>query len=89
MGVGLVKKDPWTKGESKAVEKVRGMLGVAGVANAPVAGSTAGSSTSANTTSASGATAVTSGTMSPKKVRLVTPSEQGKHASRSAAASRE
>ncbi|CAL5870187.1 uncharacterized protein PFLUO_LOCUS4422 [Penicillium psychrofluorescens] len=88
-GVGLVKKDPWTKGESKAVEKVRGMLGVAGVANAPAAGSTAGSSASANTTSASGAAAVTSGKMSPKKVRLVTPSEQGKRASRSAAASRE
>jgi hypothetical protein len=35
-GVGLVKRDPWTKGESKAVEKVRGMLGVAGVAAATV-----------------------------------------------------
>lgn len=65
------------------------MLGVAGVANAPAAGSTAGSSASANTTSPSGAAPVTSGTMSAKKVRLVTPSEQGKRASRSAAASRE
>ncbi|KAL4890791.1 hypothetical protein BDV59DRAFT_77695 [Aspergillus ambiguus] len=54
-GIGFVKQDTWAKGESKAVEKVRGMLG---------AGTTVGPNTSA--------------LMSPKKVRLVTPSEQGR-----------
>ncbi|KAJ5735443.1 uncharacterized protein N7483_000568 [Penicillium malachiteum] len=69
-GVGLVKRDPWTKGESKAVEKVRGMLGAAGVVAAT------GGTVSTNT-SAPGQ-AVSSGAVSPKKVRLVTPGEQGR-----------
>ncbi|GMF70711.1 WD40 repeat-containing protein [Aspergillus flavus] len=64
-GVGFVKRDPWTRGESKAVEKVRGMLSI---------GTSGG--TSASTTSAG--PSVSSNLMSPKKVRLVTPSEQGK-----------
>ncbi|KAJ5921406.1 hypothetical protein N7466_009732 [Penicillium verhagenii] len=67
-GAGLVKRDPWTKGESKAVEKVRGMLGAAGVV------ATTGGSVS--TTSSTGQP-VTSGAVSPKRVRLVTPGEQG------------
>ncbi|KAJ5095783.1 hypothetical protein NUU61_005139 [Penicillium alfredii] len=75
-GSSLVKRDPWTKGESKAVEKVRGMLGVAGVA-AATGGSGAGPNTSTANTS-SGPAPVSSGAMSPKKVRLVTPKEQGK-----------
>lgn len=66
-GVGFVKRDPWSRGESKAVEKVRGMLGVA-----------SGGAASASTTSSGGAGGGSSGMMSPKKVRLVTPSEQGK-----------
>ncbi|KAJ6152925.1 hypothetical protein N7497_007244 [Penicillium chrysogenum] len=74
-GVGLVKRDPWAKGESKAVEKVRGMLGVAGVA-AATGGSGAGPVTSANNTSSP--TPVSPGAMSPKRVRLVTPNEQEK-----------
>ncbi|EAW11478.1 WD repeat protein [Aspergillus clavatus NRRL 1] len=76
-GAGFVKRDPWTKGESKAVEKVRGMLGVAasGGSNAPTATMGAGGAPS-------------SGMMSPKKVRLVTPSEQGKQRSGSTRASR-
>ncbi|KAJ5667283.1 hypothetical protein N7507_003147, partial [Penicillium longicatenatum] len=65
-GVGLVKRDPWTKGESKAVEKVRGMLGAAGAV------ATTGGNVS---TTSSGQTAA-SGAVSPKKVRLVTPGEQ-------------
>ncbi|KAI1831698.1 hypothetical protein DTO006G1_4365 [Penicillium roqueforti] len=73
-GVGLVKRDPWSKGESKAVEKVRGMLGIAGIA-AATGGSGAGPNTSTNNTSpAPGET----GAMSPKRVRLVTPIEQDK-----------
>ncbi|KAJ5709290.1 hypothetical protein N7493_010624 [Penicillium malachiteum] len=69
-GVGLVKRDPWTKGESKAVEKVRGMLGAAGVVAAT--GGTVSSNTSAP------GQPVSSGAVSPKKVRLVTPGEQGR-----------
>lgn len=69
-GLGFVKRDPWAKGESKAVEKVRGMLGVA----------TSGGSTVAPVSANIGA-ASSSGTMSPKKVRLVTPIEQGKRRS--------
>ncbi|KAL2803203.1 WD repeat protein [Aspergillus granulosus] len=70
-GVGFVKRDTWTRGESRAVEKVRGMLGVgAQVGNVSpsttVTGSVAPSTTSSNMVS------------SPKKVRLVTPSEQQK-----------
>ncbi|PYI26938.1 hypothetical protein BP00DRAFT_354760 [Aspergillus indologenus CBS 114.80] len=67
-GAGFVKRDTWAKGESKAVEKVRGMLGV---------GASAGSTSTTATTSA-GPSGASSTTMSPKKVRLVTPSEQGK-----------
>ncbi|KAJ5131005.1 uncharacterized protein N7515_007044 [Penicillium bovifimosum] len=74
-GVGLVKRDPWTKGESKAVEKVRGMLGIAGVA-AATGGSGAGPVTSTNPTSTPAP--VSPGAMSPKRVRLVTPNEQEK-----------
>jgi hypothetical protein len=71
---GLVKRDPWSKGESKAVEKVRGMLGVAGVAAAS-GGSGAGPIISTNNNSSSPAP-VSPGAMSPKRVRLVTPIEQ-------------
>lgn len=73
-GVGLVKRDPWAKGESKAVEKVRGMLGVAGVA-AATGGSGAGPV--ANNSSPA---PISPGAMSPKRVRLVTPNEQEKSA---------
>lgn len=76
-GVGLVKRDPWTKGESKAVEKVRGMLGAAGVA-AQTGGSAAGSGASVTTSTAS-QSQPPSGAASPKKVRLVTPREQSRH----------
>ncbi|KAJ5137604.1 hypothetical protein N7526_003837 [Penicillium atrosanguineum] len=75
-GAGLVKRDPWTKGESKAVEKVRGMLGAAGVA-AATGGSGAGSNAS-TVSSAGGQGQISPGAVSPKKVRLVTPGEQGK-----------
>lgn len=70
-GVGFVKRDTWAKGESKAVEKVRGMLSV---------GASAGSASTATTTTTSVAPSATSSNLmsSPKKVRLVTPSEQGK-----------
>ncbi|KAJ5212290.1 uncharacterized protein N7498_003936 [Penicillium cinerascens] len=74
-GGGLVKRDPWTKGESKAVEKVRGMLGAAGVA-AATGGSGTGSNTSPGS-SVGGQGQVSPGAVSPKKVRLVTPGEQG------------
>ncbi|PYI08119.1 hypothetical protein BO78DRAFT_365631 [Aspergillus sclerotiicarbonarius CBS 121057] len=68
-GVGFVKRDTWTKGESRAVEKVRGMLGV---------GASAGSASTTTTTATSvGPSGASTSTMSPKKVRLVTPSEQG------------
>jgi hypothetical protein len=67
-GIGFVKRDPWTRGESKAVEKVRGMLSV---------GTSGGASASTNSAGPS----VSSNLMSPKKVRLVTPSEQGKRRS--------
>ncbi|KAJ5156199.1 hypothetical protein N7492_009002 [Penicillium capsulatum] len=69
-GVGIVKRDPWNKNESKAVEKVRGMLGAAGVAAAT--GSTGGGSSTNHTAPPS------PGAVSPKKVRLVTPVEQGR-----------
>lgn len=63
--VSFVRHDSWTTSESKAVQNVRSMLGA--------------------TASTSGASAVTgsasTGTMSPKKVRLVTPREQGKRRS--------
>ncbi|KAL4980318.1 hypothetical protein BDW66DRAFT_156547 [Aspergillus desertorum] len=74
-GVGFVQRDTWTKGESKAVEKVRGMLG-AGVNAGAVASS--GSATPSTTAATSIAPSATSSNLmsSPKKVRLVTPSEQ-------------
>jgi WD40 repeat protein len=64
----IAKRDPWVTGESRAVEKVRGML-----TSAPSSAGigTGGSGSTANTSSGGG-------TMSPKKVRLVTPVEQGK-----------
>lgn len=74
-GGGLVKRDPWTKGESKAVEKVRGMLGAAGAA-AATGGSGAGSNTP-TVSSAGGQGQVSPGAVSPKRVRLITPGEQG------------
>ncbi|KAE8350374.1 hypothetical protein BDV28DRAFT_139228 [Aspergillus coremiiformis] len=67
-GVGFVKRDPWTRGESKAVEKVRGLLSV-------------GTSGGTSTCTPSAGPSVSSNLMSPKKVRLVTPSEQGKRRS--------
>ncbi|KAL4875921.1 hypothetical protein BJY04DRAFT_149734 [Aspergillus karnatakaensis] len=77
-GLGFVKRDTWTRGESKAVEKVRGMLGVgAAVGNSVGTGS---ASTTGTTLTTSVAPSGTSSNMmsSPKKVRLVTPSEQEK-----------
>ncbi|KAJ9262793.1 hypothetical protein DTO212C5_7804 [Paecilomyces variotii] len=63
--VSFARHDSWTTSESKAVQNVRSMLGA--------------------TTSTSGASALTgstsTGVMSPKKVRLVTPREQGKRRS--------
>ncbi|KAI9371656.1 hypothetical protein BJX61DRAFT_534624 [Aspergillus egyptiacus] len=78
-GMGFVKRDTWTRGESKAVEKVRGMLGGA---------VSTGSASPATTMNTSVAPSGTSSNMmsSPKKVRLVTPSEQGKAPTRSASA---
>lgn len=83
-GAGFVKRDPWTRGESKAVEKVRGMLG--GGAGGGVGGfaSPSGATISSAATSdagGGGSGGTSSGVMSPKKVRLVTPSEQGKRTS--------
>lgn len=75
-GVGLVKRDPWSKGESKAVEKVRGMLGAAGIAAAT--GGNSGVSSNLGNSSSAGQSALSSGAVSPKKVRLVTPVEHGK-----------
>lgn len=70
-GIGFVKRDPWARGESRAVEKVRGMLG-------RVSSAGGSASTSASTGGhGHGTGALSSGMMSPKKVRLVTPSEQG------------
>ncbi|KAJ5234890.1 uncharacterized protein N7469_004058 [Penicillium citrinum] len=76
-GVGLVKRDPWSRGESKAVEKVRGMLGAAGIAAATGGNTTASSGASGNNSTA-GQSALSSGAVSPKKVRLVTPVEHGR-----------
>lgn len=69
VGLGFVKRDPWARGESKAVEKVRGML-----SDAPVG---AGAAAAAAAPAGPGA-GQSSGMVSPKKVRLVTPTEQGK-----------
>ncbi|KAJ5888211.1 hypothetical protein N7495_008252 [Penicillium taxi] len=76
-GVGLVKRDPWTRGESKAVEKARGMLGAAGVTTAPggSAGASAVSSIS-TTNSAPGQVPSISSVSSPRKVRVVAPIEK-------------
>ncbi|KAJ5698878.1 hypothetical protein N7462_000883, partial [Penicillium macrosclerotiorum] len=72
-GVGLVKRDPWAKGESRAVEKVRGMLGAAGVAAAT---GQSGAAASTSTINSAVQSPVSPGAVSPKKVRLVTPGEQ-------------
>lgn len=69
----MAKRDPWVTGESRAVEKVRGMLTPATSAGLGTAGSGSGSTANTGLTTSSGG-----GTMSPKKVRLVTPVEQGK-----------
>lgn len=74
-GANFVRRDPWTKTESKAVEKVRGMLGVAAPGGIPTTNTTNTTTTNNTITSSGGAT---SGMVSPKKVRLVTPSEQSK-----------
>lgn len=68
----FVKRDTWATGESKAVEKVRGMLGVGGGAGAT------GNYNNNTNNAAIGTTSSSGGTMSPKKVRLVAPGEQGK-----------
>lgn len=68
-GSVLARRDPWARGESMAVEKVRNMLNTAPSA-------TAGSSTS--TTATATGPPQPSALPSPKKVRLVTPSEQGR-----------
>ncbi|EGD89978.1 hypothetical protein H112_02449 [Trichophyton rubrum D6] len=68
----FIKRDSWTAGESRAVERVRGILG-GGVPStveagpAAVQGSTAGPSSGG---------LVPSAVISPKKVRLVAPGEQ-------------
>lgn len=69
----FAKRDSWTAGESKAVERVRGMLGVTGAAAANTTGlGSAASSSPTPVASGNGVSAV----LSPKKVRLVTPGEQ-------------
>lgn len=75
VGANFVRRDPWAKSESKAVEKVRGMLGAA-ASNADGTGNVA---PTINTVTSSGG--ASSGMGSPKKVRLVTPNEQGKRRS--------
>lgn len=67
---GFAKRDPWAMGESRAVEKVRGMLSAgAGVGVGGIGGGGGG---------AVNAGSPSPGMVSPKKVRLVTPTEQGK-----------
>lgn len=73
-GANFVRRDPWTKTESKAVEKVRGMLGSA----VPGGGGIPTTTNTANTNMITSSGGATSGMVSPKKVRLVTPSEQSK-----------
>ncbi|KAI1975705.1 SEA (Seh1-associated) complex subunit [Ophidiomyces ophidiicola] len=65
----FAKRDSWTAGESKAVERVRGMLGTVGSA-----GLGSAASSPATVMTSPDASAV----LSPKKVRLVTPGEQGR-----------
>ncbi|EEH48322.1 uncharacterized protein PADG_04406 [Paracoccidioides brasiliensis Pb18] len=73
--LGFAKRDSWTAGESKAVERVRGMLGVPSTPSAAAGVAPAGPSTA--TTGGGGfGSAGSAILMSPKKVRLVTPSEQ-------------
>ena len=82
-GIGFVKRDPWAKGESKAVEKVRGMLSVESGGTGTGTGAGLSASTAAATgTPSTGQAGQQSGLASPKKVRLVTPTEQGKRRNR-------
>lgn len=85
-GLSFAKRDSLAVGESKAVERVRGMLGVAAAA-AAASGSGSGSAVASgggggsgkNAGSAmvgSGTGSAGSGVVSPRKVRLVTPGEQ-------------
>ena len=80
-GANFVRRDPWAKSESKAVEKVRGMLGAA----ASDTDGTGNVVPTIKTVPSSGG--ALSGMASPKKVRLVTPNEQGKRRSGSTRAS--
>ncbi|KAK2757040.1 SEA (Seh1-associated) complex subunit [Arachnomyces sp. PD_36] len=75
-GFGFAKRDSWAAGESRAVERVRGMLG-GGFGSG---GNLAAAANAANTSPAptGHVTGGGGGTMLGKKVRLVTPSEQGK-----------
>ena len=75
-GFGFAKRDSWAAGESRAVERVRGMLGGGGGGFG--SGGPAITTTSAAPTPPPGPAAGGSGnTVFGKKVRLVTPSEQG------------
>lgn len=76
--VGFVKRDSWVTGESKAVEKVRGMLGVAPAGAGAGTGAPGGAAGAGAGATTAGPGPASTGMMSPKKVRLVTPSEQGK-----------
>lgn len=77
-GLNFVRRDPWAKSESKAVEKVRGMLGA----------TVSSTNETGDTNAVTGSSGVApSGMVSPKKVRLVTPNEQGKRRSGSTRAS--
>ncbi|KAM5432719.1 SEA (Seh1-associated) complex subunit [Microsporum ferrugineum] len=69
----FIKRDSWTAGESRAVERVRGMLG-GGLPNAGEAGLAAGQGNPSG--SGVGAGSGSSAIISPKKVRLVAPGEQ-------------
>ncbi|PGH07363.1 hypothetical protein AJ80_08004 [Polytolypa hystricis UAMH7299] len=72
---GYAKRDSWAAGESKAVERVRGMLGV--VAQMHASASSAATATTAPASGVGGGGGGGPHTLSPKKVRLVTPNEQG------------
>ncbi|KAL1958444.1 hypothetical protein VTO42DRAFT_4545 [Malbranchea cinnamomea] len=76
-GLAFAKRDSWTAGESKAVERVRGMLGVASAAVSAAASASGSTSGAAAVGAGSGNGSSGSGVVSPKKVRLVTPGEQG------------
>ncbi|PGH17966.1 hypothetical protein AJ79_00865 [Helicocarpus griseus UAMH5409] len=75
--LGFAKRDSWTAGESKAVERVRGMLGVTTTTTTSAATGVATAGPSAATAGGGGGGTGPTALMSPKKVRLVTPSEQG------------